>query len=168
MKTLWLVRHAKADKDGRKDFDRSLTKKGKEDAEKMGSVLKRRNVLPDLIMSSPAVRALTTAKIFASQLGYDKDKIMVEAALYSFDLQQMIAIAENTIDHISSLMIVSHNPTMMQFVMKLCKTEIEKFPTSGVFQLETDADSWGNITEADFKLVFSDFPKNHSSEDEEK
>lgn len=166
MKTLWLVRHAKAEKEGKKDFDRDLTKKGREDAEKMGSVLKRRNITLDLIISSPAIRALTTAKIFARQLGYDKDKIMVESALYSFDLEQMIAITEKTDDHISSLLIVSHNPTAAQMVMKLCNTEIEKFPTSGVFQLEMNAQSWSNAAEGNFKIVFSDFPKNHSSENE--
>lgn len=166
MKTLWLVRHAKAEKEGKKDFDRELTQKGKDDAEKMGGVLKRMNVSPNLILSSPANRALMTAKTFAMQLGYDKDKIMVESALYSFDLQQMIAIAENTDDHISSLMIVSHNPTVMQMAATLCGAEIEKFPTCGVFQLETDAENWSNITDANFRLVFSDFPKNHTSDNE--
>jgi len=166
MKTLWLIRHAKAEKEGKKDFDRDLTKKGRDDVEIMGSILKKMKVSPNLIMSSPAVRALMTAKIFARQLGYDKDKIMVEAAFYSFDLQQMIAITENTDDHISSLMIVSHNPTILQMAEKLCNTEIEKFPTAAVFQLETTAETWNNITEANFRLVFSDFPKNHLSENE--
>jgi phosphohistidine phosphatase len=167
MKTLWLIRHSKAEKDGKKDFDRELTKKGKEDAKKMGDVLKNRNVLPELIQSSPANRALATAKIFADELGYDKDKIIVESALYSFDLEQMIAIVESTDDHIASLMIVSHNPTIAQLTMKLGRIGIEKFPTTGVFQLETDIETWKQASEGNYKLVFSDFPKNHSTEIEE-
>ena len=71
MKTLFLVRHAKSNRDdpALADRDRPLAERGRKDAPEMGKRLARHDVKPDLIVSSPALRALTTAEIAASALG---------------------------------------------------------------------------------------------------
>ena len=70
MKKLFLIRHAKSSHDDlkMKDIDRTLNNRGKEDAPMMGKILKEKGVKPDLIFSSPAVRALETAKFFSKEL----------------------------------------------------------------------------------------------------
>ena len=72
MKTLFLIRHAKSswDDTALADKDRPLNDRGKRDAPKMGKRLADRDVNPDLILSSPAMRALTTAEIIAKKLDY--------------------------------------------------------------------------------------------------
>jgi phosphohistidine phosphatase len=72
MKTLILVRHAKSSRDApaMPDKDRPLNDRGKRDAPNMGERLAKRDVKPDLILSSPAMRALTTAEIIAKKLEY--------------------------------------------------------------------------------------------------
>ena len=70
MKTLFLVRHAKSSRDdtAMPDKDRPLNDRGKRDAPKMGERLAKRDVKPNLILSSPARRALKTAEIIAKKL----------------------------------------------------------------------------------------------------
>src|SRR6476620_8457076 len=84
MKTLILVRHAKSswDKPGMSDLERPLNERGKKDAPEMSKRLKERNVLPDLLLSSTAKRAKKTARLFADELGLDKDIIKENESLY--------------------------------------------------------------------------------------
>src|SRR4029434_8634311 len=83
MKTLFLIRHAKSSWDDAalSDKDRPLDDRGKRDAPKMGKRLAKRDVKPDLILSSPAVRARTTAEIIAKKLDYKRNDIVGEDLL---------------------------------------------------------------------------------------
>mgnify|MGYP000953754771 CR=1 FL=1 len=69
MKRIYFIRHAEAQSGGRSDFERELSPKGKEDAMRLGALLRSENLLPRLIVASSAVRALTTARIIAATLG---------------------------------------------------------------------------------------------------
>ena len=84
MKKLYLARHAKSswknpDLD---DYDRPLNKRGIRDAPFIGKKLKEKNILPDLIISSPAIRAITTAKELAAQMGYPEENIILDENIY--------------------------------------------------------------------------------------
>ena len=85
MKTLYLVRHAKSSRHdpSLSDRDRPLDERGKQDAPKMGQRLAKRDVRPDLLLSSPAVRALTTAQLIAEEVGYKRKDIVVDDRLYA-------------------------------------------------------------------------------------
>ncbi|WP_459573846.1 SixA phosphatase family protein [Cupriavidus sp. 8B] len=80
MKTLFLVRHAKASRDDPSlpDRQRSLDDRGRHDASKMGKRRIDRGVEPDLLVSSPALRALTTAHLIADEIGYKRKDIVVD------------------------------------------------------------------------------------------
>ena len=80
MKTLFLVRHAKSSRDDPSlpDRDRPLDDRGKQDAPKMGRRLAKRDVKPELLLSSPALRALTTAQLIAEEVGYERNAIVVD------------------------------------------------------------------------------------------
>ena len=84
MKTVILVRHAKSSwKDSSlKDYDRPLNKRGKRDAPFMGKKIREREILPDLILSSPAKRARKTAIRVAEEIGYPKEKIQYDDKMY--------------------------------------------------------------------------------------
>ena len=84
MKTLLLIRHAKSswDDPALPDKDRPLNDRGRRDAPKMGKRLAKRGVKPDLILSSPALRALRTAEIIAKMLDYQRRDIVLNERLY--------------------------------------------------------------------------------------
>src|SRR5438034_8146614 len=92
MKTLFLIRHAKSSRDdpALADKDRPLNDRGKRDAPKMGKRLAKRNVAPDLILSSPATRALKTAQIIAKKLDYKRKNILVNDRLYAVEASELL------------------------------------------------------------------------------
>ncbi len=100
MKRVYLVRHAKSDwkRIGLADRDRPLNKRGKRDAPVMGQRLAARGVKPDLIVTSPAKRARKTAKVFAKELGYPKDEIVVEERVYEGGVEDLWDIIRGTDD----------------------------------------------------------------------
>jgi phosphohistidine phosphatase len=111
MKTLLLVRHAKSSRDppGLPDEDRPLAGRGERDAPKMGQRLAKRDVEPDLILSSPASRALATAKLFAAKLHYKPKGIVVERRLCPGRLEELLAMIEELDDKLDTVMLFGHN-----------------------------------------------------------
>ena len=91
MKTLFLVRHAKSSRDDPSlpDRDRPLDDRGKQDGPKMGKRLAKRDVKPDLLLSSPALRALTTAQLIAEEIGYKLKDIVVDDRLYASERRRL-------------------------------------------------------------------------------
>jgi phosphohistidine phosphatase len=99
MKTLFLIRHAKSswESTALPDKDRPLNDRGKRDAPKMGKRLAKRDVKPDLILSSPARRALTTAEIIAKKLNYKRRDIVVDDRLYAGAVRDLLNVVHKTI-----------------------------------------------------------------------
>ena len=103
MKTLFLIRHAKSswEDTALADKDRPLSDRGRRDAPKMGKRLAKRDVKPDLILSSPARRALTTAEIIAKKLDYKRKDIVVEDRLYSGAVHDLLKVIHKLGDELS-------------------------------------------------------------------
>ena len=162
MKTLFLVRHAKSSwrDTSLSDKDRPLGKRGKRDAPKAGDRLSRRNVAPDLILSSPATRAFTTAKIIAARLGYEPKGIVVENRLYPGDVDDLLSVIHHLDDRLARVMLFGHNPGLTELVHELSST-ITHMPTCAVAELTFDANSWSNIGKADLAGAALDYPKKH-------
>lgn len=161
MKTVYLVRHGKSDKSilNLDDFDRPLNKRGLEDAPKMAKRLKKVRKIPDVIISSPAERALSTARIFAKILDYPSDAIIEDQSIYEAekkDLLKVITHIDNTYD---SAMLFGHNPAFTEMLNYLAGESIDNLPTSGVAQIEFDIDSWKEVSGHSGKLIILDFPK---------
>lgn len=111
MKTLLLIRHAKSSWDDTSlpDKDRPLNTRGERDAPKIGERLAQRDVKPDLIVSSPARRALATAEIIARKLGYRLKNIAVDDRLYAVaadDLLDVIHKLDNENDNVMLLVTI--------------------------------------------------------------
>ncbi len=161
IKTLFLVRHAKSswDEAGLDDRDRPLNKRGKEDAPKMGKHLAKEGVRPELITSSPAVRALKTARAIAAQLGFRKSDVVVNERLYTFGASDVLEVLRGLDDNLQSVMVVGHNPAMTGLVNELSGAEVDNVPTCGVAELSFKGGSWADIEAGKGELVKLDYPK---------
>ncbi|CAN5577424.1 histidine phosphatase family protein [soil metagenome] len=163
MKTLYLLRHAKSswEEVHLKDFDRPLNKRGRNDAPLMGKVLADKNIKPQLIISSPAVRALTTAIIVAKELQYPQDNIIREKRAYLAHPHELLNIIQKTPQDINELMLVSHNEGITELANLLSPNQIENIPTAGIVSLSFNCASWLEINKKNAKLNLFDFPKNY-------
>lgn len=149
MKTILLLRHAKADKKlAVKDFERSLTKHGHKDALRMGHFVKEIGSLPDVIISSPAKRAKQTCNLFVEAAAIDTALITWDDELYYGGARNYLSIIQHVSEDISNLMLVGHNPLMEETVSLLCNDEGRygvHIPTAGLVCIEYPANTWGAV-----------------------
>ena len=164
MKTLYLVRHAKSswDNANQSDHERPLNQRGERDAPRMGKRLRKRGDQPEVIISSSAVRALTTASILATALDYPTSDISIEERLYGAEPEDVLSIIGNLDDGIHCAMLVGHNPTFTALINALGRCDLDNVPTCGMAVLTFPIDSWKNMTTTQGTLVDFDFPKNHA------
>jgi len=162
MKRLTLVRHAKSDpgSPGQADWDRTLNRRGETDAPEMARRLKGLKLKPDLLISSPAVRALSTAKYFARGLGVGATHFKSDERLYLADPKTILKVIRElggTVDH---LMIVGHNPGITECADELsAEREIDSMPTCAVVTALFDLESWQEIDWESGTEVELDYPK---------
>lgn len=161
MKRLTLVRHAKSSRKDRAlaDVDRPLKKRGKRDAPDMGERLAKRKVKPDRIVSSPAQRALDTARLLAGEVGYPTEDIVVDQGAYTFDAPALLRVIEGLDDTVEHVMLVAHNPALTDVVNAVADLELENVPTCGIVDLEFSADTWAAVPSAHATLLHYDYPK---------
>lgn len=161
MKTLVAVRHAKSSwaEPGISDFDRPLNERGKKDAPEMARRLRQRNLSFDQFVSSPAKRAKKTASLFAEELGYDKEKILLVPELYMASGEDMINIIKKTSANVQSLIFFTHNPGITEFVNMLSDVMIDNIPTAAVYAVNIDCEDWKDFENAKKEFLFFDYPK---------
>src|SRR5574338_419330 len=160
MKTLFLVRHAKSSWDdiSLPDRDRPLADRGKRDVVKMSKRLADRGVKPDLILSSPAVRALTTAEVIAERLGFKRKDIVVDDRLYARPADDLLDVIQELGDKHERVMLVGHNPELTELAHRL-SSEITHLPTCAIAEFSFDAKSWQEIGKTRPVRVAIDYPK---------
>ena len=161
MKILTLIRHAKSSwKDPTlPDWDRPLNKRGKRDAPVMGERLARREAYADLLITSPAVRAVATTEAIAAAIEYPADEILVDERLYGADEFEILEVIQGLDDAWERVMVVGHNPGMTDLVNALSPTRIDNLPTCGIIELTYDTESWALIGRIDPLAVDFDYPK---------
>ncbi len=163
MKLIYLVRHAKSswNAPSLSDFDRPLNKRGLHDACLMGDILKQENIHLNRMISSPANRALSTAKILANSLSYPLEEIIENQRVYEASVGDLVNIIRNLEDDIHTIMIVGHNPGLSWLTDYLCDDPNLNLTTCGVCGIELDCHSWKDIEETPGKCIFFDYPRNH-------
>ena len=161
-KLLYLVRHAKSSWSDRSlsDRDRPLNKRGRRSAPDMGRRLAAQDHLPELIISSPAKRAFSTARKIARELGYDRSEIMKDESLYFSGTGAMLDLLESLDDGYQRVMIVGHNPAMTSLMNILSGSSIDNMPTCAVAVIEYPMASWSELRSVEGQLLAYDFPKN--------
>ena len=125
----------------------------------MGARLARRKRKPDLIVSSPAVRALETARIIAKQIGYPRKEIVVKERLYGASLADLLDVIRNADESATALMLFGHNPGLTELANHVGPRPILNLPTCGVLHLAFETDTWSAVGYARGKEVLFDFPK---------
>ncbi|RBL93406.1 SixA phosphatase family protein [Chitinophaga flava] len=164
MKTLLLIRHAKSswNNPDMDDFDRPLNKRGKQNAPEMAQRLITRGMVPELIITSPAKRARTTAKIMAEEWHYPKQAILLEEELYLCYASTFLKVITRIDDDFNAVAIFAHNPGITDFANYLTEEiRIDNVPTTGIFAIQADTDSWKDFDMAAKKFLFFDYPRNN-------
>lgn len=163
MKTLYLLRHAKSSWDNPQldDFERPLNKRGHHDAPLMGNLMEKLNILPDLIISSPAIRASMTTRIVAESISYPLDKIQYDEKIYEAGESQLLEVIYGVDESINKLMLVGHNPAFTYFSHYLAKHEVNNIPTCGLFGAELDLSTWTKIKKKCGKVILYEYPKKY-------
>jgi phosphohistidine phosphatase len=156
MKTLLLVRHAKSSHSFglSNDFDRPLNDRGFREASEMGKKLFKNKTTIDLFVSSPALRAKTTAELFADEYDQKMKEIRFVPSLYNAaqeDFLQAVRSLEDAYHHIA---IFSHNPGITDFASSLTRTQITQMPTCSVFTVNVDVNSWKDFALAEKRFLF--------------
>lgn len=165
MKTLYVIRHAKSSWTNTElsDFERPLNDRGKRDAPRMGKRLKEKDIHPDFVISSPAKRAISTAKRICEELGFNKDHIKTDRRLYHAEDSVMLSVLQETKNKFDKVVMVGHNPGLTDFVTSLMNEgsfrDIHNVPTAGVAAFSFDVDDWKAIKWETGTLLFFDFPK---------
>ena len=163
MKTLFLVRHAKSSwKDpDLADHDRPLNARGMRDAPEIAGRLADRPGRPELIVTSPALRALATAKVMAAALGIEPSAVAVNGRIYDAGPADLLDVIRGIDDRFARVMVVGHNPGLTETVNLLAGSAIENVPTCGVAMLGFDLQSWSGVRKQSANLLDFDYPKNH-------
>ncbi|MDU0369650.1 SixA phosphatase family protein [Hymenobacter endophyticus] len=162
MKTLYLMRHAKSSWsfDELSDKQRPLNDRGRDDAPLMGEALAKRSIRLDLLVSSPAVRAMSTAALVAHELEYPADKIEVIEAIYEATVPDLLTVVRELPDEAESVLLVGHNNTLTEFANLLSPSSIPDMPTAAIVCLKFGTDQWARVDRANAEYYFFDKPKN--------
>lgn len=160
MKTLVLARHAKSDWSiGSPDFDRPLNSRGEEDAPRMGKLLKAYQFEPDLIVSSPANRARTTAEMVAKEIAYNSP-IQFEEGIYGNGYGTVLSLIQDLADTADTVMLFGHNPTTENLVSFLLQMRAGiTVPTCGMICLDLNIASWSQLNPVLVQLRWFLIPK---------
>jgi len=162
VKRLTLVRHAKSDAPlgGQQDWDRPLNRRGQRDAPEMAQRLRTRRLKPDLVLSSPAVRALTTATIMARELKVPASAVGQDERLYLASPADLLAVIRDLGGHAAHVMVFGHNPGITDLANALSAGErIDNMPTCAVFTALFDLEDWNALEYGTGREAEFDYPK---------
>ncbi|WP_096086875.1 SixA phosphatase family protein [Agaribacterium haliotis] len=162
MLKLTLLRHAKSSwaMPALSDVDRPLKKRGYENIDAISQrFISSALPGPSLILSSPAVRALTTAHLFSDKLGYQRNDICVEQSLYESSAAELYRLLTKQHDKFDHLLVVGHNPSITYAAIELCHLDVSNVPTCGLVHMQLHIDSWKQLTLGCGELRYYDYPK---------
>ena len=162
MKSLYLLRHGKSSWSipGLGDQQRPLNKRGTNDAPMMGQRFKGRGEHLEHIVSSPALRAHTTAELFAQACGFESDVIETNADLYFLGAGSIEDVILAQDDQVKSLMLVFHNPDITHFANSIdYEFHVDNIPTCGLIKLSCDIAQWRDWSLGNTSFDYFDFPK---------
>jgi len=156
VKQLTIIRHAHAEKFSldREDFERRLDKRGRREAEQMAALGHALGVRADYIVSSPAVRAISTAKEFARALGYPLPRIRHDERIYMADVATLATVLRAIPPGSGHALLFGHNPGVSRLVAWLSGTDAHgDLPTAALCTLHADLERWQDLAAGGFEVV---------------
>ena len=146
MKKLILVRHAKSSwKHNVIDHERPLNERGLEDARLVSSHFRKLILMPDLVISSDATRAKTTADIFISELKISSEIVQYNHEAYDFSGEMLTRVIKSCPESVNRLMVFGHNHAITDFVNLFGSKFIDNVPTCGLVIIDFNVDNWEAI-----------------------
>lgn len=163
LRNVCFVRHAKSSWDDLSlaDVDRPLNGRGRRDAPFMANKMMELHNVPDLIVTSPAVRARTTAQIFADAADLRAPAFVVDDRLYEATVQEIVRVVQDMSDGYKSMFVFGHNPSMTVLANSFAGVDIDNVPTCGVVQSKSMVSRWSDWTPETSAFVGFYYPKQY-------
>ncbi len=162
MKRLILVRHAKTEPltDADSDFERQLKKRGQKDARLISDHLTGKRMVPGLIVSSPAIRAMQTARIMAGAFSIPEAGIVEAPFIYQgFTVDEFISRIADLAGNADTVMVVGHNPEIAHMAIQLADDNFVRFPTSATAVIAFSVSHWNEIKPKKGRAELFVYPK---------
>lgn len=160
MKSLLLIRHAKSDWTTHlQDIDRPLNKRGNRDAPIMAKRLVAKKIYPQMLISSPANRAISTAKFFAKEIDYGIENIQEDSNIYEAETPDLLKIVNSFNNQLNDVALFGHNPGISLFANYLCQDSQVDFPTCACMYLKFETDDWAEVSMNTGDLMWFSYPK---------
>jgi len=161
MKTITLLRHAKSSWDDTTlvDFDRPLNDRGRKNSPEMAQRLRSAGIRPSLILSSPAKRAWSTARIFAREISYPIEFLQRDRDLYHASLKQLFDVIAIQDEGFNSILVVGHNPGLTDLANELVPGLTTNLPTAAFVAALVDTDTWDLRGRRSADLIEYNYPK---------
>jgi phosphohistidine phosphatase len=146
MKTLLVLRHAKSSWNDPEldDHERPLNERGRRDGPRMGELVREYGLVPDLVISSDAVRAQLTAKAVTEAARY-AGEILLDPRLYLASPADILSLLRTVRENARTVMIIGHNPGLEELVEQLTG-ERQDFPTAALAHIVLEIDHWRDLT----------------------
>ena len=147
MKTLLLLRHAKAENaaPGSPDFDRALNERGKKEAQAIGRFIRKQNLVVELVLCSPAIRARETAELVLSAAEVTAS-VRYDKRIYEAAPRQLLEVISEVEEEQTTVLLVGHNPGMEELLRALTGME-EPLATGTLARIDFSFDAWNGVTE---------------------
>lgn len=160
-KKLLLVRHGKSEWGNAHlaDFDRPLNPRGHRNAPEMAARLLEKDLVPQLIVSSPAVRAITTARHFAQAWKKSPEQIKEEPSIYEANITALLKVINKLDNKCDYVAIFGHNPGFTELSNYLSDANIYNIPTCGTVLIAFETEDWALVSHHSGKLIQFDYPK---------
>ena len=156
---LLLLRHGKSDWSvDSDDFNRPLKERGKRGAQRIGFWLRQQQLLPDLVISSPAKRAKVSAQLCSKAMGLEVDSIIEDEAIYLAEVDELLRVLGNCPPQTQRVMLVGHNPGLEFLLIHLASKPLDipadgkLLPTSAVARLAMP-DDWHALKKGQCQLM---------------
>ena len=146
MKSILLFRHGKSEWNTYYDSDhnRPLAPRGIKAAKKMGVFLANKNQMPDLVISSTAVRARATVEL-AMKEGKWPSAMILESAIYGGPPTILLSIAQSQLESVESICFVGHEPNFSMFISQACGLSHIQFTTANIAKIDFNVNEWKEI-----------------------
>jgi phosphohistidine phosphatase len=162
VKTVTFIRHGNANNTvlGFKDFDRTLSNVGIEEATKVAAKIFAMQIPIDIFICSAAKRTMQTCEIFARQYNYSFDNILSNKELYNADYKDVLLLLQALPNEVNSIALIGHNPTMSECATLLnAEHKLIDMPTAGCISIEYETENWENFMAAKNKILHFSAPK---------
>jgi len=163
---LWLLRHAKSDRTlPVNDFDRPLNKRGIKAAQRVGTWMKQQYLIPDVVISSPAVGAFSTAQLVCSAIAIPENQIRQDVRIYGEGSTSLMNVLADVPKSVKKVLLVGHNPELENLLIFLVgdkAPKIEKLLPTATFVRIVLPGLWTNLEYGCATLLSIAHPKSLS------